>query len=265
MRRLVVLVGAGAVFFALVALAFASPKPVVTYTSPIKEKGKPKHGKAVPVTYTGILDIKEPDGTQPPTAPKTVLYFAKGFVQNSKYFPKCSQKDIDGKPSNQIPKKCKKAIVGTGVAQSVAGPTPGTPPLAALSETLSVTAYNGTNNTFLLALNTTSGAVQIVNRVIPGKLGKGGGKYAYTLTFLTPQNLQSLAGQQIALTHFNVKTSARTVTAKIKGKKQKVSYLMLASCPKSKKLPVQAKVFFNQDNGQPGGPVVTSTSTTKCK
>jgi hypothetical protein len=253
------------VFFALVALAFASQTPQVTYTSPIKQKGKPKKGKAVPVTYNGILTIREPDGTQPPTAPKTTLYFAKGFIQNSKYFPKCKQSDIDGKQTSAIPKKCKKAIVGSGVAKSVAGPTPGTPPLAALSETLSVTAYNGTGNTFLLALNTTSGSVPIQNRVIPGKLGKGGGKYAYTLTFLTPANLQSLAGQQIALTDFNVVTSSRTITAKVKGKKQKVSYLMLANCPKSHKLPVQAKVFFNQDNGQPGGPVVTSTTTTSCK
>jgi hypothetical protein len=260
MRRLAVLVGAGAVFFALVALAFASGTPQVSYTSPIKEKGKPKKGKAVPVAYTGILDIKEADGTQPPTGATTTLYFAKGFVQNSKFFPSCSQADIDGKTT--IPAKCKKAIVGKGTASSQSG-TPGTP--AAINEDLNVTAYNdGKHKQFLLVLNASS-PVAIQNRVIPGKLGPGGGKFAYTLKFTVPPDLQQQLGLQISLTHFNVLTSSRTITAKVHGKKQKVSYLMLKSCPKSHKLPVKAIVNFNQDNGSPGGPTVTATSTTTCK
>ena len=43
------------------------------------------------------------------------------------------------------------------------------------------------------------------------------------------------------------------------------SYLALTKCPKSKTLPVKAVVNFNNDAGQPGGPVITATSTTKCK
>jgi len=266
MRRLAVLVGAGAAFLALVALAFASPTPVVSYTSPIKQKGKPKAGKPVPVTYTGILDVKEPDGTQPPTGAVTTLYFAKQFVQMSKYFPSCSKAQLDG--VNTVPAKCKKAIVGSGVATSVAGPTPGTPPAPAFNETLDVKAYNdGKHKQFLLLLNTKQGTVPIHNRVIPGKLGPGSGKFGYTLKFTVPPELQSQANGaiKIALTHFNVVTSARTIKAKVKGKKQRVSYLMLKSCPKSHKLPVKAVVQFNKDDGTPGGPTVTTTSTTKCK
>lgn len=262
MRRLAVLVGAGAVFFALVALAFAtSGTPQVSYTSPIKEKGKPKKGKAVPVAYRGILDVKEADGTQPPTGAITTLYFAKGFVQNSKYFPSCSQAELDGQTS--VPAKCKKAIVGTGSASSQAG-TPGTP--SAINENLTVTAYNdGKHKQFLLVLNASS-PVAIQNRVIPGKLGPGGGKFAYTLKFTVPANLQQQLGLQISLTHFNVLTSSKTISAKVKGKKQKVSYLMLKSCPKSHKLPVKAIVQFNNDDGTPNpSRTVTATSFTKCK
>src|SRR3954471_93681 len=70
MRRLAVLAGVSAVFFALVALALASPTPTVTYNSPIKQTGKPKPGKPAPVQYDGILDVKNPDGTQPATVPR---------------------------------------------------------------------------------------------------------------------------------------------------------------------------------------------------
>jgi hypothetical protein len=261
MRRLAVLVSAGAVFLALVALAFASPQPQVSYTSPIKQKAKPRAGKPVPVTYTGILDIKEPDGTQPPTGATTTLYFAKGFVQMSKYFPSCSKADIDGKTS--IPAKCAKAKVGHGKAVSQIGATPGTAP--AITQDLTVDAYNdGKHKQFLLVLNS-SFPVSVQNRVIPGKLGRGGGKFAYTLKFTVPKELQSNQGLQIALTHFNVVTSPRTITARINGKKQKVSYLMLTKCPKSHKLPTKAVVNFNQDNGATGGPSVQNTGFTKCK
>jgi hypothetical protein len=267
MRRLAVLVGAGAVFFALVALAFASADPIVTYTSPIKQKGKPKAGKPVPVQYTGILDVREADGTQPPTGPVTTLYFAKQFVQMSKYFPSCSKAELDA--VDPTPAKCKKALVGTGTATSVAGPTPGTPPSPAFNETLSVKAYNdGKHKQFLLVLKTKQGAVPIDNRVIPGQLGPGHGKFGYTLKFTVPPELQSQANGaiQIALTHFNVVTSPRTIKAKIHGKKQKVSYLMLKSCPKSHKLPVKAVAQFNNDDGSPNpNRTVTATSFTKCK
>jgi hypothetical protein len=261
MRRLAIIAGASAVFFALVALALAAaPTPNVSYTSPITEKAKPKPGKPAPVKYEGILKVSNSDGTQPLTAPTTTLYFDKNFVQNSKYFPSCSQSDIDGKPA--IPAKCKAALVGKGTASSDAG-TPGQPP--ALTEPLTVTAYNdGKHKQFLLVLNATS-PVQVQNRVIPGKLGPGGGGFGYTLKFTVPPNLQQQLGLQIALTDFDVVTSNRTVTAKIHGKKQKVSYLMLKKCPPSKKLQTKAVVNFNNDAGQPGGPTVTSTGTVPCK
>jgi hypothetical protein len=260
MRRLAVLAGVSAVFFALVALALASPTPTVTYNSPIKQTGKPKAGKPAPVQYDGILDVKNPDGTQPATGSPTTLYFAKQLVNNGKYFPSCSVTDIDGKTS--VPAKCKKAVIGKGTAASQAG-TPGTASI--INEPLAVTAYNGPKGKqLLLVLNATS-PVAVQNRVVPGTFGPGSGQFGYTLKFQVPADLQQQLGLQISLTHFDVVISAKTISAKIKGKKKKVSYLALTKCPKSKTLPVKAVVNFNNDAAQPGGPVVTATSTTKCK
>ena len=260
MRRLAVLVGIGAVFFALVAIALASPTPVVTYTSPIKQSGKPKPGKPVPVTYNGVLDVKNPDGTQPATAPTTTLYFAKELINNAKYFPSCSLADIDGKQT--VPAKCKAAQVGKGTASSQAG-TPGATSI--INEPLTVTAVNGSKGKQILLVLNASSPVAVQNRVVPATLGPGGGKFGYTLKFQVPANLQQQLGLQIALTHFDVVTSGKTRTVKIKGKKRKVSYLMLKSCPKSKTLPSKAVINFNQDSGAPGGPTVTSEGTFKCK
>jgi hypothetical protein len=260
MRRLAVIVGIGAVFFALVAIALASPTPVVTYTSPIKQSGKPKPHKPVPVAYDGVLDVKNPDGTQPATAPTTTLYFAKQLVNNAKYFPSCSVSDIDGKQT--VPAKCKAAQVGKGTAASQAG-QPGTP--SAINEPLTVTAYNGPKGKqFLLVLNAST-PVAVQNRVVPATLGPGGGQFGYTLKFQVPADLQSQLGLQIALTHFDVVTSGKTRTVKVKGKKKKLAYLMLTKCPANKTLPSKAVVQFNNDAGQPGGPTVTSTGTFKCK
>jgi hypothetical protein len=257
MRKLAIVLGAGAVFFALVALAVASVTPTVTYTSPIKQKGKAKPGKPANVSYEGILDVKNSDGTQPDTAPTTKLFFAKGLINNAKHFPSCKASEIDGKPS--IPAKCKKALVGSGTATSDAG-TPGAPP--AINEPLTVTAYNGNKGKqLLLVLNATS-PVQVQNRVIPGTLGPGSGPFGYSVTFQVPANLQQQLGLQIALTHFDVKLpSSKTVKVKHK----KVSYLQLKKCPSSKKLPTRAIVTFNNDAGGAGGPVVTADGTTACK
>jgi hypothetical protein len=259
MRRVAVLIGAGAVFFALVAIAVASVTPTLSYTSPVKQKGKATKKKPANISYTGILDVKNSDGTQPATAPTTKLFFAKQFKNNSKKFPSCNAKDIDGKQA--IPAKCKKAIIGKGSATSQAG-TPGQ--ISAINEPLTVTAVNGAKGKQLLLVLNASTPVAVQNRVIPGKIGGGSGGFGYTVTFTVPADLQSQLGLQIALTHFNVVIN-KTTKVKVKGKKQTISYLQLTGCPSSKKLPVRAIVNFNNDAGQPGGPTVQSDTTTSCK
>jgi len=253
MRRLLVV---GGIVVGCLALAVGVANAVtntVTYSVKLKPaKPKPKKGKPANVQYDGTLDVVGPNGQQADSAPTTVIYFPKQLINNAKKFPGCNL--VDGQP---LPAKCKKAIVGTGIAKSHAG-TPGTAPDPTLDETLSVVAVNGKGGkTFQLLLNTQTGAVPIQNRVIPGKLGKGGGLFGYTITFSVPTDLQNVAGLQVALTHFDVTTTKSTV--KVGGKKY--GYLQLASCPSNHKLPTKTVVNFNNLSGLPAGPPTSQTVT----
>lgn len=261
MRRLVVVGGIVAACLAVAAVAYAATN-TVTYTSKLSPAHpKPKAGKPANIGYEGILDVSN-GGNQPDTGTDTVIYFPKQLITNAKKFPSCTQADIDGKAA--VPAKCKAALVGTGVATSLAG-IPGQPP--GLTEQLNVTAYNGSKGKFLLLnLNTKPGQlVPITNRVIPGKFGKGGGAFGYTLDFAVPPNLQNVGGLQVALSHFDVKVSAKK-TVKVKGKK--ISYLQLASCPKSKTMPTKTVEQFDNSAGGPSmpaaGPAVTALGKMTC-
>lgn len=265
MRRLCVLFAAGAAFFALVATAVALTNNTVNYTVKAKHKGKASKKHPAPISYEGILDVGTTNGTQPNVAPTTKIYFPKQIKQNAKDFPSCNPKALDG--ADTVPASCKKAQIGTGVAKASAG-SPGQPINPATSEDLSVKAYNGPKGKSILLAVTGTSPLAISNRVIPGKLGPGGGKFGYTVTFAVPQDLQFQLGFQVALTHFDVKISSKKFKVKHKGKKVRESYLVATSCPKAG-LPTKTTVNFAQDGtpGQPappGGQSVTSESTFKC-
>jgi hypothetical protein len=265
MRRVLVPVGIVAVCFAVAAVAYAATNSV-TYTSKLSPSHpKPKRGRPVNVGYEGILNVSN-GADQPDTGAKTVIYFPKQLRNNSKRFPSCSQRDIDGKSS--VPSKCRRALVGSGVATSLAG-IPGQPP--GLTEQLKVTAYNGSRGRYLLLnLNTTPGQlVPITNRVIPGRLGRAHGKFGFTVTFSVPSNLQNVGGLQVALTHFDIKVSRRkTAKVRSRGKTTKVSYLQLTSCPRSRSLPTQTIENFDNSAGGPSmpvaGPHVTVSGKMRC-
>jgi hypothetical protein len=262
MRRIFVLFAVGALVCAVAATtAYALTNNTVTYKVTSKHKGKPSKAKPAPLQYRGVLDVGTSDGKQPNIAPTTVISFPKQIVENGRKFPACDPKALDGQAT--VPASCKKAVVGSGTATAFPG-SPGQPSITALQEALTVTAYNGKGHQLLLALNGSSPQT-IQNRVIPGKIGHGGGKFGYTVTFQVPQDLQFQAGFQVALTHFDV--TIKEKVAKVKGKK--VAYLGLTSCPKNHKLPTKTVVKFGQDGtpGQPapaGGQQVTSSGTFKC-
>jgi hypothetical protein len=264
MRKLFVLFAVGALVCAVAATtAFALTNNTVNYTVKAKKKGKASKKKPAPLSYEGILDVGTSDGKQPNVAPTTKLYFPKQIVQMAKYFPSCNAKAIDGQSS--VPASCKKAKIGSGTARASGG-APGQPINPATTENLTVTAYNGAKGKQLLLVVNGSSPLQISNRVIVGKLGPGGGKFGYTVTFTVPADLQFQLGLQVALTHFDVKISPKTHTAKVKGKKKKVSYLMATKCGT---LPTQTTVNFDQDGapggpGTPGGQTVTVQGSMKC-
>jgi hypothetical protein len=255
----------GVLFFALAAVAIALDNNTVDYTSTITKGKKTKLGTNI--AYNGVLKVSTSDGKQPNSAPLTEVFFAKELKNNAKLLPSCKQSDVDG--ADEVPAKCKKAIVGSGTASSLVG-APGNSSPPSLRQDLVVTAINGDKGKqIMLLLN--GGPVH--NRVIPGPIKKVSGAYGYKVNFTVPRELQGQAGAQIALTDFDVKiNSTKTVKVKIgkkkKGKKQKtakVSYLQLSKCPSSGTLPTKAIVHFNDDQGNASSATQTSEKTMSCK
>src|SRR5437763_1855856 len=228
MRRLFVLFAVGALVCAVAATtAFALTNNTVNYTVKAKKKGTATSAKPAPLSYEGILDVGTSDGKQPNVAPTTKLYFPKQLVQMAKYFPACDGSKLDGQST--VPASCKKAVIGGGTA-TASGGAPGQPINPATTENLTVTAYNGKGGKQLLLVVNGSSPLQISNRVITGKLGSGSGKFCYTVTFTVPADLQFQLGLQVALTHFDVKLSPKTIPAEIHGKKEQVNYLSAKKC-----------------------------------
>jgi hypothetical protein len=233
----------------------------LTYSGKVTFKGTPTAKKPANTAYTGTLHIDtNPPGSQPDTAPTTLVYFSKALKINAPYFPTCTKAAIDGKPA--FPSSCNKAIVGTGTATALAG-TPGDPAANSVKEDLTVKAVNGPKGKVLyLVLTSNPGApVAINNRIVPGTLVKQSGTFGFYLRFDIPADLQSQLGLSISLTDFVVKVSGTPRTVKVKSKSTKLAYLQLTSCKGS--LPVKAVAQFRDSSTGQVTPV-TSTSTTKC-
>jgi hypothetical protein len=258
-RRIVLLTAVAVLAFTAVAYAVES---TVTYTGKLTHKGTPSAKKPANASYQGILHVDtDPSGQQPETAPTTSVYYAKGVVNNAKYFPFCNKTEIDGQPT--FPAKCKKAIVGSGTASSLAG-SPGSPSSSSVRENLTVTAVNGPKGRVIyLVLNSTPDApVAITNRVVPGTVIKSSGAFAFVTRFDVPADLQEQLGLSIALTDFNVKISGTPRNLKVGKVFKKITYLQVSSCKGT--LPVKAVAQFKDvdNNGQLKS--VTSTSKGKC-
>jgi hypothetical protein len=267
--RRIVLLGAVLALTAFVGVAYAVTD-TLTYTATVAKKGKASAKNPAPVQYTGELTIDtNPPGNQPDIGSPTTIYFAKQFIQNSKYFPACAQAEVDGAAT--IPAKCQKAVVGTGEATAYAG-QPGNPRSSSVMEQLDVKAINGApaGTMLMLVVSSKPGApVAISNRVIPGTLLGGASlskahssaSWAYGIRFDIPENLQTQLGLSISLAHFKVTISPAIKQLKVKGKKKKLSYLALSACPPAG-LPVKAVTVFKDSTG--ATTPVTSESVAKC-
>jgi hypothetical protein len=265
----------GVLFFALAALAWALSDNQVEYDSTVATKGKVPKGQPKNIEYNGILEISTGSGGQPNVAPLTEIFFAKELKNNSQKFPACDTEDIDGKPADEFPAKCNKAVVGDGTAAAAVG-TPGEQPLG--RQGLKVTAVNGNggDDIMLVLINDENGGAVTNYRVIPGHIQKlsGDPDFGYKVGFEVPEELQEQLGAQISLTNFDVKIKANKKVKvpygkkpKKKGKKRKkyaASYLQLKKCPTDGNLPVKAIVHFNDDSNQPGGQTVEDTSESSC-
>jgi len=282
MRKFAVLAVAALAVLGITAAVALAADSSVTYTSKLGQtKAVKKSNSPLNVTYTGTLDVAGvPAGNQPDVAPKTDAFFDKNLVNNSSKFPAtCTQEDIDGKGA--IPSKCAKSLVGTGNATAVGG-QPGQPQSPALTESLSVKAYNGKPSSknpgkvgkyIFLVVNGTA-PIQVPNRVIVGTISKTSGKYNQKVQFFVPPELQQQLGSlPVALTHFSVTIPASKtakVKRRVKGKTKtfRVSYLQIKACPKNKNLNTKATSHFATSLPSPPNPTAydrSSEGTYKCK
>jgi hypothetical protein len=260
-RRIALLVAVGLLATAATAWAVTN---TVSYSVTIKKAGKGKPSKKNPINigYAAKLHIdSDPSGSQPNTAPVTSIYFPSQIKQNAALIPSCSLKQIDGQ--QPFPAKCNKAKIGSGTANALAG-TPGQPDGEAITENLNVTFVSGGSKQILLVLNSAPNApVAITNRVVPGDLAAGGGKFGYRVDFKIPPDLQEpVAGIKVALVDFNVNLPPKVFTVKVHGKPTKLSYLQETGCPAGG-LPTRAVGHFVDENNNPSADV-TNDSTFKC-
>lgn len=277
MRKLTIgaVVGAISLVCAAVALAVTN---TITYTASVNAKAP--HKVPVNAGLHSVFTSNGPGGnTQPDTAFKTEVFFAKQFRNNAKHFPACTAAQIDNKA---FPSVCEKARVGGGMA-IVTAAAPGSADNPATRETLTVDVVNGTTGStaaarkrnrgkrVLLVLNGTT-PLPVKNRVIAGTLTKVKGtaakKFGYELVFRVPADLQKVPGTslQVAVRNLTIAvTTAKKAKVKVGGRKRSVSYLQLAACPKSRKLPTRARAHFNNDDGTPGTATAVSNGSAACK
>jgi hypothetical protein len=251
---------------AFTAVAYAVTN-TLTYSAKISHKGKPSVKKPANMSYTGTLHIDtNPPGQQPDIGPATEVFFAKGIKHNGPHLPSCTQKEVDGMAA--IPAKCKAAIVGTGTAKAYAG-QPGADRSKSVKEDLDVTAINGEKGSQLfLVVQTVNDretgappAVPVTNRVIPGTIKKASGKFAFSVRFDIPADLQQQLGLAISLTDFSVAIPGKAFTVKVKGKTVKESLLQETVCKGT--YPVKAITTF-KDFTTGALTKVTSESSAKC-
>jgi hypothetical protein len=255
----------GAFFFAAVGIALALTNNTVNYSSTVAYKGKAGK-KPKNMTYTGTLEVSTADGKQPNTGARTDVFFARQIKNNARKFRKCKRSQIDGKQT--VPRRCKRARVGGGTASAQLGQPGGD----GLTVNLDVDAYNGPRGRQILLAVTGPPATQITNRVIPGTVQNAPAPFGFKVVFRVPEDLQQTAGAQVALTNFNVRVNkVRKYKVRVRrgGRRRKVtrrqSYLQFRNCPAAQLVPTRATVFFDNDDGSPGGQVVTHNGSMACK
>jgi hypothetical protein len=239
--RIALVTGAVMLTAAVAGTAVAGPNTSQTVDmtlSPAKAgtKSKPKrHELSFEATTT------EPDGTQPPTIAKAVVYFPKGLRFNPGKFPKCKYESLFFNRPEECPAGSK---VGSGSATAVSGDLTATPKL---------TAYNGEDGKSL-SIYVTLQFPYLIAQPFKATLSKGTTAYPNKLTLPIPSNLQEpVPGVIAAITKF-----AMTVGATTRRDGKRIGYIETVKCPASGSFKVKG-VFTARDGEQ-----FTAESETPC-
>ena len=267
MRKLYVGALVAALAMVMAAVAYAVNN-TMTYSATVKSSIKnPTKAKPGNMAYRGIIAINtDPPEQQPDVAPTTTVFFDKAIKNNARYFPSCTEAEIDGKET--LPAKCTKAIVGTGTARAYAG-TPGKPKSESVREDLTVKAINGPSGKklYLVVSSTPSAPVKLKHRVVPGTVIRASGPYGFAVRFDIPgsppeKSLQEQLGLKISLTDFDVQVSGKARRVKVGRVFKRIAYLQLTSC-RTRKLAVKAETKFRDSSTGQFQPR-TSVSSSPC-
>lgn len=214
-----------------VAPAVAGPTEFRLKSTVASSKAGTKTGPK-PVTLTTLI-TSGPPGEY--AAASALVSLDKHFKFNTTKFATCTETQVfDGKCGA-------KAKVGSGTATAVVAAANN------VASNLTVTAFNGKNNTLYILLDTKNPIP--VRGVMVGKLKNATGKFGKKLDVTIPQSLQSVSGFTPTLTSFRLKIGAVS-----KG----VPYIQSTGCSAGK---WNFAAVVNYNDGTKG----EGTSSAKCK
>jgi hypothetical protein len=168
-------------------------------------KGKGSKANPIPTGLKFGFQVEESDPNKRATVIEEYAIGSEGLVTNPKLFPKCKFSNLDNEA--KAPRKCRNAIVGTGLVKNAAGPSNDQSLSSSTPCNLKLTLYNSGRG-MILRLDggppvppsfesDKVGCLLPIHTAINGRFVKRkiGGVTASDFVFTVPQNLKHpLAG-----------------------------------------------------------------------
>jgi hypothetical protein len=267
MRKLLIAALALAAVVAVSSAAYATN--VYTVSGSTTVKGKGSRTKPIPTGIKLQFDVTDTDSTMRGTVVEKYALGGEGVVANPKFFPKCAFSDMDNEAT--VPGKCRKALVGTGIAKNAAGDSRDRSLQNSSPCNLQVRLYNNGSG-MIIRLDggppppssfdsNEFGCLLPIHTAINGKFVKRkiGGLPTSDFTFTVPQNLKHpLTGidNSIRRSVSNVKLKTKIVKGKKRGFYEKIG------C-KGKTRVTRGK-FVSEATATQSPQTFTDTDTAKC-
>jgi hypothetical protein len=273
MRKLVIAVLALAAVVAVVGVAVAANTYTVHVAS-TNTKGKGTAKKPIPTGLRLGFQVAETDPTKRATVIEKYSIGAEGLVTNTKAAPKCAFTDMDDEPT--VPRKCNKALVGSGLVKNAAGPSTNQALSASSPCNLQLRLYNSGRGMIIrldggppippgfesdevgcaLPIHTAINARFVKTRIA--------GVPASDLRFTVPQNLKHpLAGTDNSIRESVNNIKKITKTIRRRGKRVKIGYYNKVGC-KGGRRTTRATFTTEATASQPTPQTFTATKQSKC-
>jgi hypothetical protein len=199
--------------------------------------------RPVPASLSVNLTFTGDNGAEPPVLQQAKLEFPYGANFNGPLFPSCDPGAIADMGVKACPAGSK---IGTGTAVGASSDS-------SIHEDIAVTLFNGAKGKSIVFYLVGNNPVNI-NVPFAGPFETfAGGDWHYGLTVNVPDNLQRIAGINVAVEKFDVKVGA---TRKVKGRKRGLVEAIV--CPPGTLVPIRGTFSFAD------APSVTTNSYVHC-